>query len=151
MYLKNWRPISLLNVDTKIATKVLALRLESVLPSIIHFNQNAYVKGRTIFDAAHTIEDVIEYAKRSCTPGLLVAIDFEKAFDSLKWSFLFETLEIFNFGKNFIKWVKLFYTNITSCALNGGFSTNYFKINQTRGSPLSLLVYNLSKSASNID
>ena len=50
-YIKNWRPISLLNVDTKIASKALALRLEKVLPFVINEDQYASVKNRTIFDA----------------------------------------------------------------------------------------------------
>ena len=47
--IKNWRPISLINVDAKIASKTLAKRLENVLPEIIHFDQSAFVKGRTIY------------------------------------------------------------------------------------------------------
>ena len=50
-YIGNWRPISFINVDAKIGSKVIATRLQKVLPEIIHFNQNSYVKGRTIFDA----------------------------------------------------------------------------------------------------
>ena len=46
--LKNWRPISLLNLDYKIATKALALRLKKVLPSIISDAQNGYMEGRFI-------------------------------------------------------------------------------------------------------
>jgi len=47
-YLSNWRPISLINVDVKIGSKAIAKRLETVLPNIMHYNQCAYVKGRTI-------------------------------------------------------------------------------------------------------
>ena len=82
-YIKNWRPISLLNVDMKIASKALALRLEKILPEIIQADQYAYVKGRTIFDAIRTIDDIMEYTKIQQLPGLMVAFDFEKAFDSL--------------------------------------------------------------------
>ena len=77
---KNWRPISLTNTDAKLASKTLAKRLEKVLPEVIHFNQNAFAKGRTIFDAVTvtTIDDVIEYARYKDIAGILVAIDFEK-------------------------------------------------------------------------
>ena len=81
--IKNWRPISLINVDAKIISKVLAKRLEKVLPSIIHSNQNAFVKGRSIFDAVRTSDDMVDYTKRNGLSGLLIAIDFEKAFDTL--------------------------------------------------------------------
>ena len=57
-HISNWRPISLINVDTKIGSKAIATRLQKVLPKIIHFNQNAYVKGRTILDAVRTIDDI---------------------------------------------------------------------------------------------
>ena len=62
-YIKNWRPISLLNVDTKIASKALALRLEKVLPFVIYDDQYAYVKNRTIFDAVRSIDDIMEYTR----------------------------------------------------------------------------------------
>lgn len=61
--IKNWRPISLINVDAKIISKVLAKRLEKVFPTIIHSVQNAFVKGRSIFDAVRAIDDVLHYTK----------------------------------------------------------------------------------------
>ena len=54
----------MINVDAKIGSKAIATRLQKVLPEIIHFNQNAYVKGRTIFDAVRTIDDILEYTER---------------------------------------------------------------------------------------
>ena len=68
-------------MDAKIASKALAKRLEKTHPEIIHFNQNAFVKGRTIFDAIRTIEDVVDYTKQKGLSGIPLAIDFEKAFD----------------------------------------------------------------------
>ena len=78
--IRNWLPISLINVDSKIASKTLAKRLDKVLPEIIHSNQNAFVKARSIFDAIRTIDDLMEYTKEKDLSGSLVAIDFEKAF-----------------------------------------------------------------------
>ena len=62
--LLNWRPISLINLDVKIGSKAIAKRLENVLPSIIHYNQCAYFKGRTIFDTAKTVDNIMEFSER---------------------------------------------------------------------------------------
>ena len=86
--IKNLGPISLINVDAKIISKVLAKRLEKVLPNLIHPNQNAFVKGRSIFDAIRTIDDIVDYTKRNSWSGFLIAIDFEKAFDTLDFQLI---------------------------------------------------------------
>ena len=62
-FIKNWRPISLINVDVKIASKAIARRLELILPKLIHSNQNGFIKGRSILDGIQTIEDILEFAK----------------------------------------------------------------------------------------
>ena len=54
-------------------------------------------------------------------PGLLLFIYFEKAFDSIEWDYLTASLKAFNFGPEFIKWVKTFYKNVSSCILNNFF------------------------------
>ena len=95
-FIKNWRPISLINVDVKIASKAIARRLELILPNLIHPNQNGFIKG--ILDGVRTIEDVLEFAKFTDCSGVLLAIDFENAFDSLNHTFLLKVLKKFNFG-----------------------------------------------------
>ena len=61
-------------------------------------------------------------------PGILIAIDFEKAFDCLSWDFMNLVLLKYNFGQNFIKWVNIFYTDVTSCMINNGHTSPYFNI-----------------------
>ena len=105
--LKNWRPISLLNVDAKIASKVIAERLKLVLPDFIHKNQSGYIPGRNICDNIRSILDIMEYTKDKREAGILFFIDFEKGFENLEWDFLNKCLELFNSGPDFIKWVNI--------------------------------------------
>ena len=145
-HIQNWRPISLINTDVKIGSKCIAKRLEEILPQIIHHNQNAYVKDRTIFDSVRSIDDLIHYTKIRNIDALLTAIDFQKAFDSLNRSFLIKPLKAFNFGKSFISWVEMFYTNIKSCVINNGVSSPYFDILSgiRQGDPLSPFLFIIS-------
>ena len=82
--LQNWRPISLLNVDKKIASKVIADRMKSLLPKLIHYNQSGYIPGRNISENIRSIRDIMDYARAKKLPGILLFIDFEKVFDSLE-------------------------------------------------------------------
>ena len=137
--MKNWRQLSPVNVDAKLASKTLAKRLEKVLPDVIHFNQNAFVEGRIIFYAIRTIDDVIEYARYKDIPGILVAINFEKAFDSLNLNFLLRVLHAFNFGPSFIPWIRVLYYKASSCVMNNGLTTGPFALSRgvRQGDPLS--------------
>ena len=128
LYLKNWRPISLLNVDYKIATKALATRLKKVLPSIISNSQTGYLEGRFIGENIRHIADVLQFTLDQNLSGIAVFLDFEKAFDSLEWDFLRKALQAFNLGENFRTWTKVMYKNISSCVINNGFSSPFFTL-----------------------
>ncbi|KAL9964737.1 hypothetical protein ACROYT_G028417 [Oculina patagonica] len=130
--LQNWRPITLLNTDYKIASKALARRIETILPKLIHPDQTGFMKGRYISENLRLISDVMEYTKMEELTGILVSVDFKKAFDTLEWSFIRSVLNLFNFGKKNVKrWTSVFYTNVENAVLNNGFATNWFK--PTRG------------------
>ena len=76
----------------------------------------------------------MEYTKLHNIPGLMTTSDFKKAFDSLSWKYLFNTLKAFNFGDSLIYWIKVFYSDISSCIVNYGFASN---ISDVKGDPLS--------------
>ena len=100
-FLKNWRPISQLNCDYKIAAKAVATRMKRVLPDIINNDQTGFLKGRSIGGNVRLLNSVISYAEQQNIPGMLLFIDFEKAFDTLEWKFLEKTLRLYNFGDSF--------------------------------------------------
>ncbi|KAL9986830.1 hypothetical protein ACROYT_G001034 [Oculina patagonica] len=144
--LSNWRPISLLNIDYKILTKALAKRIEQYLPKLINSDQTGFVKGRYIGQNIRLLSDVMEYLNANKTSGLLLFIDFEKAFDSLEWDFIVKALNVFNFGPNVKRWISIFYNGVQSAVINGGFLTNYFNISRgvRQGCPLSPLLFILA-------
>ena len=72
-------------------------------------------------------------------PDLAIFIDFKKEFDTVDWNFLFRTLQAFNFGPCIQKWIRTFYTNCSSCFINNGFASEFFKLERgvRQGCPLS--------------
>ena len=137
--LKNWRPITLLNCDYKIATKSIASRIRKVLPKIINNDQTGFMKNRFIGENIRLIDSLINFTNKEQIPGLLLFIDFEKAFDSLEWSFIHKTLQYYNFGKSLMTWIKLFYTDISSSIQNNGWASEFFTLHRgvRQGCPLS--------------
>ena len=128
--LSNWWPLSLLNTDTKLYSKILANRLYSVLPQIIHIDQTGFLKGRYIGENLQDILATIEICDRYDLEGVLVALDFEKAFDTCSWPPMYKMLENYNFGLRIIKMIKCLNTNVTSATINFGFTGNWFAIEQ---------------------
>lgn len=144
--LSNWRPITLLNVDFKIASKAIAKRIEPTLPNLIHSDQTGFVKGRYIGENIRLTNDIMEYTSLQNLPGILTSLDFRKAFDSIEWPFIMKTLDHFNFGSDIKRWIKLFYTNTETAVQNNGFITSWFKPSKgvRQGCPLSPYLFILS-------
>ena len=129
--IKNCRPISLLNIDTKLISKVLAERFKKVLPSLTSKNQTAYVKGRFISEGGRLIFDILEISNNLKIKGFLMTLDIEEAFDSVNHLFSITTLEKYGFKEYFIKWMQILIQNQESCVINGGTMTNYFKLERS--------------------
>ena len=142
-FLKNWRPISLLNIDVKLLNKSLAYKLKKTLPSIIKSDQTAYVPGRFIGESARQISDILEVTKTFNIPGYMITMDIEKAFDSMDHVFLLKVIEKFGFGKKFIDWIRIIIKNQESCVMNGGNSTGYFILERgaRQGDPISAYLF----------
>ena len=96
--LKNRRPLSLLNCDYKIAAKSIANRIQATLPKLINNDQTGFIKGRFIGENIRLIDSIINYTANTNNPGLILLLDFEKAFDTLEWPFIEKTLQHYGFG-----------------------------------------------------
>ena len=72
-------------------------------------------------DTEHYVVDcIINHTESSNITGLLLFLDFEKAFDTVERLFIWKTLDSFNFGPSITNWIMLYYQNIESCVLNNG-------------------------------
>ena len=140
---KNWRPISLLNTDYKLASKIITERLKKVMASIVHQDQTCGVLGRTIFSNLHLVRDVLDFIDKTNEPAILVTLDQEKAFDRVDHEFMLRVLRKFGFGPSFCHWVEIFYAHAFSRILiNGKLSSPVFLHRGVRqGCPLSPLLY----------
>ena len=87
-FLKNWRPICLLNVVYKLVSYVIVNRIKTVLDSLIHEDQKGFISGRFIGENIKLIYDILFETKNQNLPGLILSVDFEKAFDTVSWKFL---------------------------------------------------------------
>ena len=145
-YIKNWRPISLLNIDYKIGSSSIANRLKKVLTSIISDTQKGFIKGRFIGENTRFLYDLIEYLERQQKPGLLLLLDFEKAFDSLEWDFIKKALKSYNFGESIIKWFITLYSSSTSAVINNGNLSRFFNLERgcRQGDPLAPYIFILT-------
>ena len=141
--LSSWRPLSLLNIDYKIIAKVLSKRLQNTLSEIINPDQIGYMKNRFCGENTRLISDIIEYCKVYKHPCIVLLIDFEKAFDTVRWSFLHKLLQYYGFGRNFQRWISILYAASESCVTNNGHLSSYFKLSRgiRQGCPISALLF----------
>jgi hypothetical protein len=127
-------------------SKTYADRLKEVMPSLVHPNQVAYVKNRFIGEGIRTIDQTMHYTKIHEIEAYALAIDFEKAFDSVDWEYLWEALESYNIPKSFVNMIKMLYNDIESCVINNGTTTPYFKIHRgvRQGDPIAAYLFTVA-------
>lgn len=103
--LGDYRPISLVNCMYKVVSKLLSMRLKTVLPGLLDVCQFAFIGGKNMLDSVLIANEIVHEAKRKKLPTFVLKIDYEKAYDSVKWDFLLYMLRRMKFGEKFIKWI----------------------------------------------
>ncbi len=110
LYLNNYRPISLTNVDYKVLAYVLSHRMQTFLSEIISVNQTAYMPGHFINTNIHNVQDTMNFFANKRPDALILFLDFKKAFDSVSHQFLMTLLMQMGFpqecdlGSNHVYW-----------------------------------------------
>ena len=117
-----------------------------MFPHLMHADQTGFIKGRYIGENIRLINDLMEQTNATKIPGVLLALDFRKAFDTLEWTLIQYALQKFNFGEGIRRWVEIFYNDVESTILNNAFATNWIKPTRgvRQGCPLSPFLFVLS-------
>jgi hypothetical protein len=144
--IENLRPISLSNCDIKICTKALALRTNVVLNSILTTTQTGYIPGKQITDNCRLIEEIIELSNSENQEAYLITLDAQKAFDSVDHEYLHKILKCYGFPVEYIRWVKIIYTNLRSNVMINGYLSEIIEIERSvkQGDALSCALFVLA-------
>jgi hypothetical protein len=122
--LKDYQPIALIHLVSKLFTKVLSNRLAPKLASLIHPTQSAFIKGHVIQDSFRYVHSVAMMLHVHNKPSLLLKVDIACAFDSVAWSFLLEIMQHIGFPQRWRDWTSTLLSSAsTHVCLNGAQGT----------------------------
>ena len=109
----------------QILSKVLAKRLETVVPDIVSPDQAGFIRGRHAYSNLRKLFNIVHTA-RSGNPEVVISLDAEKAFDRVEWNYLFCSLQKFGFGEDFIAWIRLLYSSPLASVFSNSTQSSYF-------------------------
>ncbi|GKD03186.1 RNA-directed DNA polymerase, eukaryota [Tanacetum coccineum] len=140
---KDFRPISLIGSLYKIIAKILANRLVVVLGDIVNEVQSAFIADRQILDGPFILNEVLQWCKSKKNQSLIFKVDFEKAYDSVRWDFLDDVLKKFGFGDKWCNWIQSCLRSSRGSIIINGSPTEEFQFHKglKQGDPLSPFLF----------
>jgi hypothetical protein len=137
--IRNYRPISLINCSFKIFGKLLTRRLKKVCERLVAQEQSAFIHGRYILESVVVTHEVVHSLHKNKDPGIILKLDYEKAYDRVNIDFLFEILKIRGFSETWIDWIKMVVLGGSVSVMANGEESSTFKIGKCLrlGDPLS--------------
>ncbi|XP_028054290.1 uncharacterized protein LOC114258520 [Camellia sinensis] len=110
----------------KILSKVLTFRMKKVLPEVISENRSAFLGVRNIMDRVLIANEIVDWWKKTKTKGVILKLDFERAYDTVNWEYLLDMLQRFGFGSRWIGWIEACVTSHSISVLVNGSPTVEF-------------------------
>nr|GEY06562.1 RNA-directed DNA polymerase, eukaryota [Tanacetum cinerariifolium] len=140
---KDFRPICLIGSLYKIISKVLANRLVLVLGDLVNEVQSAFVADRQILDGPFILNEVYQWCKSKRKQSFVLKIDFEKAYDSVRWDYVIDVLSKFGFGKRWCEWIHECFRSSRGSVLVNGSPTAEFQFYKglKQGDPLAPFIF----------
>ena len=140
---ENYRPLTMLNSDCKLLTRILAYRLRPWMEDILHQNQYSGRNGKSIYDAVATVRDIVAHAEITSTSLCLLSFDFSDAFDKISHTFLFKILQEYGISETFCQRLRNIYAGATSTLVMNGRKSKPIKIMRgvRQGCPPSMLLF----------
>ncbi|GKA76688.1 RNA-directed DNA polymerase, eukaryota, reverse transcriptase zinc-binding domain protein [Tanacetum coccineum] len=140
---KDFRPISLIGSIYKIIAKILTNRLVGVLGDIVNEVQSAFISERQILDGPFILNEIMQWCRRRKKQSLIFKVDFEKAYDSVRWDFLDDILVKFGFGIKWRGWIQNCLNSSKGSILVNGSPTEEFQFYKglKQGDPLSPFLF----------
>jgi hypothetical protein len=132
--ISQFRSIALINVIFKIVSKCFATKIDPIVNRVISPNQTTYIKGRLITDGVFALQEVIHELKVKKLGGILLKLDFEKAYDRVNWEFLSEVLHAKGFDPGVVHRLNQLVRNgKTAISINGEILVPSFEIRGESG------------------
>ncbi|KAJ0683719.1 putative RNA-directed DNA polymerase [Helianthus annuus] len=141
--LRDYRPITLIGMISKVITKILANRVKKVLGQVISEAQSAFLSDRFILDGPLMVNEILDLLKKRSRKPFMLKIDFEKAYDNVNWNFLISILTQMGFPPRWCDWIKGVYHSSRAAVLVNGSPTFNFRCEKglRQGDPLSPFLF----------
>ncbi|GJU20617.1 RNA-directed DNA polymerase, eukaryota, reverse transcriptase zinc-binding domain protein [Tanacetum coccineum] len=141
--MKDFRPITLIGSLYKIIAKILANRLVVVLEDLVFDVQSAFVAKRQILDGLFILNELFKWCKMKKKHTMIFKVDFEKAYDSVRWDYFDDVLKMFGFGEKWCGWIQNCLLSSKGSVIVNGSPTKEFQFHRglKQGDPLSPILF----------